>query len=357
MKFINDLNTFKKLYEKVNKVEKLKSLFIGTCMDRYNTYSEQGKEAIIQLLNNTADDVITNLITYIGDDESKSLNFLTKITDGLKKTVLSGIEPSKFAYYTNKQNYINDKKLSMSNFTTSTKQVNIQPSEYAIIPLSQFFANNSYKMSTESLEEIKSKISKIGANIDKSKPIIIKASCSTLRNTGDASNLTWFELSTKRTDDVKNLITSLIPNHKIEIDVKGGNGDGTTGNKSPLEEVIPSKGVVIPLGNNKSITGDGIKKYYELMNLDAKFWKSASTLAPLGTVKPDFSDIQNLVENISPLYDKFKFVNILIPTLKEYIPDFKEELNINFTTKPNTITTSISNNIKRKGKYKGFCPL
>jgi hypothetical protein len=143
--------------------------------------------------------------------------------------------------------------------------------------------------------------------------------------------------------------------------LKGKNGDGTTGNQSPYEKLIPQEGVIVTNINGKSVKGDGVKSYYELFNFDAKFWKSASTEAPLATVKPDLSNIMEVQDNVLSQYMIFQFVNISIP-IKEglIIPPTKiEELSITMGKNP-FITGKVKNNHKSKvgqGKYKGECPV
>jgi outer membrane protein OmpA-like peptidoglycan-associated protein len=362
MRFLKSFITYK-LNEAAMGDDKTNKLFIGTVADEYNKYSENAKEAILHLIENTPDDVLNKMIQYIGVDANKSKNLLSKIVTGLQKEVLTKAEPSKITYYGGKSaDYIDKLKMNLSSFTVEVKNTNIlSETQYATLPLGNLFNMNSSTLSEEKVTEITENLKTILKNIDESKPIIIKASCSTLRNREEAANLTWMELSQKRADAIKGLISKYKANAQYQIDVKGENGDGTTGNKSPLEDIVPNKDVIVDTVNGKPVKGDGVKKHYELLNIDPKFWKSAAKDAPLGVVKTDYSNMQELVEVILPKYLPFQKVDVSIPIKYTLPPDFNSDdvigITIGKSIKPKT-TSKISPPQHKFGKYKAnTCPI
>ena len=84
----------------------------------------------------------------------------------------------------------------------------------------------------------------------------VTASSSRLRNTGEAENITWVELSKKRAENVKNSLVSGLEGIGIAVPttipvLKGGwNGDGTSGPNPPKKDSS---------GNTYTITTDGTK--------------------------------------------------------------------------------------------------
>ncbi len=356
MKFLNNWNKYKMLKEAAKGGGKMNKLFIQSVMEEYNKYSENAKEAISKIIENTSDDMISKMVQYIGGNVEKSKNLLLKISTGLyNKGILNvkNLTPDKYHYFTNKS--VESITFPIDSFVATTKEVAPnQPVQYATIAAGSLFAMNSSKIdgdTTKIEEAIKEALSKF----DETKPIVITASCSTLRNSGDAENITWIELSQKRADAAKALIEKHKEGAKYQIDLKGKNGDGTTGNQSPYEKLIPQEGVTVTNINGKSVKGDGVKSYYELFNFDAKFWKSASTEAPLATVNPDLSNIMEVQNNVLPQYMVFQFVNISIPTKEGITPIKIEELNITMGKTP-IKTGKVKNYKPHHKKYKGECP-
>jgi hypothetical protein len=359
MKFLNNWNKYKMLKEAAQGSDKMNKLFIQSVMEEYNKYSENAKEAISHVVNNTPDDVLNKIIQYIGGDIEKSKNLLTKIVTGLQKDVLTKAEPSKISYYTNKNaQYIDKYEINISTFTHTTKEVPNHSLQYATIAAGSLFVMNSSVITGDKVLEIEEEIKTALNSFDETKPIVITASCSTLRNSGDAENITWIELSQKRADAAKILIEKYKKDAKYQIDVKGKNGDGTTGNQSPYEKLIPQEGSVVDYIDGKQLKGDGVKSFYELRNIDSKFWKSASQEAPLDIINPDLSNIVEVQNNIIPKYMEFQYVNISIPIKPDVPRQPIEEIGITIGSTP--IKGKIKNNHKAKvgqGKYKGECPV
>jgi hypothetical protein len=359
MRFIKNWNDYK-LNEASIDNNKTNKLFIGDAMGEYNKYSENAKEAILHLIENTPDDILNKMIQYIGDNAEKSKNLLSKIVTGLQKEVLTKAEPSKITYYGGKSaDYIDEHKMNLSSFNITTKVVpSNQGTQYANIPVGSLFVMNSSTITGDKVAEIEQTIKTTLEKLDETKPIVITASCSTLRNSGEASTLTWMELSQKRAESAKALIEKYKKGAQYQIDVKGKNGDGTTGNQSPYEKLVPNKDVVVDYMDKKQIKGDGVKNFYELRNIDAKFWKSAAKEAPIATINPDLSNITEVQTNILPKYMEFQTVNISIPVKPESIPPTTvEEMNITIHSTP--LKGKIKSKYKStigQGKYKGECP-
>jgi len=158
------------------------------------------------------------------------------------------------------------------------------------LPISASFANNSSRIIDENL---KTSLQDSLNSFVKVDSIVIKASSSTLRNTGEAEGLTWKELSAKRADAVVQMLNGMsyntggcganpnntIDSNIIKIDINGTNGDGTSGPPSPYE-VNPS-----------------MVQSYKERGIDPKFWDSNATGEPLAN-KAD--------------YNQYQYVNVVI---------------------------------------------
>lgn len=164
----------------------------------------------------------------------------------------------------------------------------------------------------------------------------VTASSSRLRNTGEAENITWVELSKRRAENVKNsLVTGLqgigitVPTN-IPI-LKGGfNGDGTSGPNPPKQD---SK------GNQYSLTTDGTKN----------------------TIKTD-EKLRNIVNNktIEPHTDinqylqyKFCIINVELQvqwnSLPEDVKKFETIVSKNFTMEIKSLVKIPQATIPRDG--------
>jgi len=159
------------------------------------------------------------------------------------------------------------------------------------VPMKNFFKFNSSELTNP--QEAQAFLKENLGNFQVVDSIVINSSSSTLRNTGEAEGMTWKELSQKRAESIVGVLNGTqfdlgnqgvnepqtVTTEMITVNSDGANGDGTSGPKSPYE-VSPE---VVAAYNQKGI--------------DASFWKSAATEAPL----------QNKAE-----YEKFQMVDIVI---------------------------------------------
>jgi outer membrane protein OmpA-like peptidoglycan-associated protein len=204
--------------------------------------------------------------------------------------------------------------------------------------ISTYFESNSIKLSQSPEKDIKSLLDKY-VKINK---ITIKSSSNTLRNTGEAEGMTWLDLSTKRADEIKNIIINIgyydlggcgVNKQKIDsslvlINAKGLNGDGTSGPKSPYEV------------NDQNI------KSYEEKGIDPKFWKSNASQAPLDYGQYQYVIIEidgYMVDNVEkeyvdyvPLYRYFK--------VTEFAGKIKKEQKVEKKFQANTCPVKIVKN-------------
>jgi hypothetical protein len=140
----------------------------------------------------------------------------------------------------------------------------------ASVPMHSHFDMNSYKLSNP--QEVKAQLDSLISFHTEIDSIVIESSSSTLRNKGDAENMTWKQLSQARAEQIQqllvgqnidlggegvNIVGKITPN-MITINSDGQNGDGTSGPKSPYE-----------------INPEYVKNYQE-RGIDPKFWQSAS---------------------------------------------------------------------------------
>lgn len=158
------------------------------------------------------------------------------------------------------------------------------------LPIKQNFKPNSSELN---VDQVRTSLQDSLNSFVKVDSIVIKASSSTSRNTGEAEGLTWKELSQKRADALSNVIVGMqynlggkgvnptytVNKEIIKYDINGSNGDGTSGPPSPYE-VNPS-----------------MVQSYKERGIDPKFWDSNSTGEPLA----DKAD-----------YEQYRYVNVII---------------------------------------------
>jgi hypothetical protein len=159
------------------------------------------------------------------------------------------------------------------------------------LPVKSSFVDNSWEI--PDVESLKASLQDSLNSFMQVDSIVIKASSSTLRNTGQAEGLTWKELSQKRSDALINVLNGMnynlggcganpnntISTNIIKVNINGSNGDGTSGPQSPYE-ADPS-----------------IVQSYKERGIDPKFWDSAAKEDPL----------QNKND-----YEQYKYVDVII---------------------------------------------
>jgi len=184
----------------------------------------------------------------------------------------------------------------------------------ATLPLTQGFAVNSAKLVNPGA--MKKQILDSLNTFVKIDSIVIVASSSSLRNTGEFEGLTWLESSQQRADSVKQLLVGAtydvggqgkntqhtVTDNIVKVNVQGENGDGTSGPPSPYE------------------TDPGMVQNYKERGIDPKFWDSNGQGDPY-TNKADYNQHQK-VEII--IYGQMvetstkEIINVKIATLREF---------------------------------------
>lgn len=184
----------------------------------------------------------------------------------------------------------------------------------ATLPITENFGYNSTKMiNPEAARKILVDSLNTFVKVDS---IVIVAHSSTLRNTGELEGTTWLESSTMRAEAVKQMIVGItydvggqkknpqfkITDAMVKLDVKGENGDGTSGPPSPYE------------------SDPAMIAKYKARGIDPKFWDSNAKGTPYAD-KEEYKQHQ-LVEII--IYGQMvetktvDIVNIQIATLREF---------------------------------------
>lgn len=163
----------------------------------------------------------------------------------------------------------------------------------ASVPMQNYFVMNSYKLSNP--QEVKAALDSLVSYHTEIDSIVIESSSSTLRNKGEAENMTWKELSQARGQAIQDLlvgqnidlggegvnIVGKITPDMITINSDGQNGDGTSGPKSPYES-----------------NPEYVKSYQE-RGIDPKFWQSASQEEALPeTQLNDYNQYQYVVVKV-----------------------------------------------------------
>ena len=171
----------------------------------------------------------------------------------------------------------------------------------SVIDYSADFEFNSAKI--KDINKLRNDFQNIINNFYRIDKITIVSSSSTLRNKGDFLGLTWEEGSQLRVNAMKEVILGIqynlggcglnpvnqISENMIDQNIKGSNGDGTSGPKSPME-----------------IDQEGID-WYNQNNIPENLWKSDADENPYGTIE----DVRNN-PNILNEYKKFQYVKLLI---------------------------------------------
>lgn len=171
----------------------------------------------------------------------------------------------------------------------------------SVIDYSADFEFNSAKI--KDINKLRNDFQNIINNFYRIDKITIVSSSSTLRNKGDFLGLTWEEGSQLRVNAMKEVILGIqynlggcglnpvnqISENMINQNIKGSNGDGTSGPKSPME-----------------IDQEGID-WYNQNNIPENLWKSDADENPYGTIE----DVRNN-PNILNEYKKFQYVKLLI---------------------------------------------
>jgi hypothetical protein len=198
----------------------------------------------------------------------------------------------------------------------------------ATLPLTQGFAFNSAKLVNP--QAMKKQILDSLNTFVKIDSIVIVASSSALRNTGEFEGLTWMEGSQQRADSVKQLLVGAtydvggqgkntrhtVTENLVKINVAGDNGDGTSGPPSPYE------------------LDPGMVQNYKDRGIDAKFWDSQGK-GDAYTNKDDYKQHQKveiiifgqMVETSTK-----EIVNIKIATLREFRTGKVQVTKPKFTT-------------------------
>lgn len=165
-------------------------------------------------------------------------------------------------------------------------KISVDTSEAIVtVPLKNLFEFNSPKLSNP--DEAKQFLVDNLGNFSVVDSIVVNASSSTLRNTGEAEGMTWKELSQKRADALIAVLNGAqfdlggqgvnnpqtINSSIITVNINGTNGDGTSGPKSPYE------------------TNPQVVAAYQQKGIDPIYWKSAAKDAPLAN-KADYEQYQ-----------------------------------------------------------------
>lgn len=159
------------------------------------------------------------------------------------------------------------------------------------LPLKSYFPFNGYEI--ENSAQLKKMLQDTLNTFLKVDSIVINASASTLRNKHEAEGLTWMELSDLRAKSISSLLDGMkyslggknvnpiyqINSGIIKTNIKGENGDGTSGPPSPYE------------------TDPAMIANYKSRGIDPKFWDSNSKGNPLGDLKE---------------YEQYQWVNVMI---------------------------------------------
>lgn len=175
------------------------------------------------------------------------------------------------------------------------------------VPLKGLFNSNSSELTNP--EEARQFLIEQFGNFVVVDSIVIDASSSTLRNTGAAEGKTWMELSQERANSIVQVINGVsfdlgnqgvnnpqqITTNMININVKGDNGDGTSGPKSPFE-VNPQ-----------------VVAAYQARGIDPKFWQSAAKENPLA----DKSQYENFQKVDIVIYGR------IVTTNTEDVPSYR----------------------------------
>ncbi len=112
------------------------------------------------------------------------------------------------------------------------------------------------------------------------------------------------------------------------------------------------------LKNKKQIKGDGVKKYYELLGYDTKYWKS---LAKEQSFLIASKDLKNLTSeeyiNAVIKYKEFQYVKLAIPTkIKNTDPLTSEEINMRMSFTPSTQKVKPRKSELNPKNFLGDCP-
>jgi hypothetical protein len=178
------------------------------------------------------------------------------------------------------------------------------------LPIKKFFVFNEFEL--QNPDQLKKMLQDTLNSFLKVDSITIDASASTLRNKEKAEGLTWMQLSQKRADAISQLLNGMeynlggknvnptfqISSANIKVNVKGQNGDGTSGPPSPYE-VDP-----------------GMIQNYQERGIDPKFWNSNAKGDPLTDIKE---------------YEQFQWVNVIIYG-KMVETDTKEIINFKYVS-------------------------
>jgi hypothetical protein len=138
------------------------------------------------------------------------------------------------------------------------------------VPLIKFFVQNSSHV--QNPQQLKAQLDSLVKDYTEIDSIVVTTSSSTLRNRGEAENMTWKQLSDARANEIAQMligqnidlggegvnIVGKITADMIKFNTNGTNGDGTSGPKSPYE-VSPE-----------------YQQNYQERGIDPKFWQSAS---------------------------------------------------------------------------------
>jgi outer membrane protein OmpA-like peptidoglycan-associated protein len=248
-------------------LQKLESKFL-------NTLKRDGRTGTLSNYNKLNNVERTAILLLIQD----------KLNDGANLSKLD------FSFNDSKRDLTNPNLVKVSQTDQKVNRISVDTINVVTQDnISTYFNPNSIKLNQSPEKELKNLLDKY-VKINK---ITIRASSNTLRNTGEAENMTWLELSTKRAEEIKNIILNIgyydlggcgvnkvqIGDSLITINAGGVNGDGTSGPKSPYE-----------------VNDQNIKTYQE-KGIDEKYWKSNATQEPLANLQ-DYAKFQYVIVEI-----------------------------------------------------------